>query len=97
MKIHHLSVEFRETSAEAGARGNAALRHLHRFANRRQWKFSHHSPRRPYLAHDALTVPPVEDLNELEVVAREITAKRIDDLTALRQRLKVGVSPPPSI
>ena len=42
-----------------------------------------------FLAHDALTVPPVANLNELEVVAREITAKRIDDLTALRQWLKV--------
>jgi hypothetical protein len=31
-----------------------------------------------------LTVPPVANLNEIEVVAREITAKRIDDLTALR-------------
>jgi serine/threonine-protein kinase HipA len=42
-------------------------------------------------------VPPVANLKELEVVAREITAKRIDDLTALRQWLKVLVAPGASL
>ena len=50
-----------------------------------------------FLAHDALTVPPVANLNELELVAREITAKRIDDLTALRQWLKILVAPGASL
>jgi hypothetical protein len=50
-----------------------------------------------FLAHDALTVPPIANLGELEVVAREITAKRIDDLTALRQWLKVLVAPGASL
>lgn len=50
-----------------------------------------------FLAHDALTVPPVANLRELEIVAREITAKRIDDLAALRQWLKVLVAPGASL
>ena len=50
-----------------------------------------------FLAHDALTVPPVANLSELELVAREITAKRIDDLTALRRWLKVLVAPGASL
>jgi serine/threonine-protein kinase HipA len=44
-----------------------------------------------------LTVPPVANLSELELVAREITAKRIDDLTALRRWLKVLVAPGASL
>jgi serine/threonine-protein kinase HipA len=50
-----------------------------------------------FLAHETLTVPPVASLKELEVVAREITAKRIDDLEALRRWLKVLVSPGASL
>ena len=50
-----------------------------------------------FLAHDTLTVPPVANLKELEVVARAITAKRIDDLKALRQWLKVLVAPGASL
>jgi serine/threonine-protein kinase HipA len=50
-----------------------------------------------FLAHDTLTVPPAASLKELEIVAREITAKRIDDLTALRQWLKVLVAPGASL
>ena len=46
-----------------------------------------------FLAHDALAVPPVANLKELEIVAREISATRIDDLDALRQWLKVLVAP----
>jgi len=50
-----------------------------------------------FLAHETLTVPPVASLRELEIVAREITAKRIDDLEALRQWLKVLVAPGASL
>jgi serine/threonine-protein kinase HipA len=50
-----------------------------------------------FLAHEALTVPPVSNLKELEIVAREISAKRIDDLQALRQWLKVLVAPGASL
>jgi serine/threonine-protein kinase HipA len=50
-----------------------------------------------FLAHEALTVPPVANLKELEIVAREISAKRIDDLQALRQWLKVLVAPGASL
>jgi serine/threonine-protein kinase HipA len=45
-----------------------------------------------FLAHETLTVPPAASLRELEIVAHEITAKRIDDLKALRQWLKVLVA-----
>jgi serine/threonine-protein kinase HipA len=51
----------------------------------------------PFLADETLTVPPVASLEELEVVAREITAKRIDDLDALRRWLKVLVAPGASL
>lgn len=50
-----------------------------------------------FLAHDTLTVPPVANLKELEIVAREITGKRIDDLAALRRWLKVLVAPGASL
>ena len=50
-----------------------------------------------FLAHDALTVPPAANLKELEIVAREITGKRIDDLAALRQWLRVLVAPGASL
>jgi serine/threonine-protein kinase HipA len=42
-------------------------------------------------------VPPAASLRELEIVAGEITAKRIDDLKALRQWLKVPVAPGASL
>jgi serine/threonine-protein kinase HipA len=45
-----------------------------------------------FLAHEVLTVPPVANLKELAAVARDISAKRIDDLEALRQWLKVLVA-----
>jgi serine/threonine-protein kinase HipA len=50
-----------------------------------------------FLAHEALSVPPVANLKELEAVAHEISAKRIDDLEALRQWLKVLVAPGASL
>ena len=50
-----------------------------------------------FLAHEVLTVPPVANLKELETVARDISAKRIDDLEALRQWLKVLVAPGASL
>ncbi len=50
-----------------------------------------------FLAHEALTVPPIANLKELEIVARKISAKRIDDLQALRQWLKVLVAPGASL
>ena len=50
-----------------------------------------------FLAHEALTVPPVASLKELEIAAREISAKRIDDLKALRQWLNVLVAPGASL
>ena len=45
-----------------------------------------------FLADEALRGPPVATLRELETVAREITAKRIDDLDALRRWLAVLVA-----
>ncbi len=50
-----------------------------------------------FLAHEALSAPPVASLRELESVAREITAKRIDDLDALRRWLAVLVAPGASL
>ena len=50
-----------------------------------------------FLAHEALPAPPVASLRELESVAREITAKRIDDLDALRRWLTVLVAPGASL
>jgi serine/threonine-protein kinase HipA len=50
-----------------------------------------------FLAHETLTVPPAASLRELEIAARELTARRIDDLKALRQWLKVLVAPGASL
>ncbi len=50
-----------------------------------------------YLAHEALSAPPVASLRELESVARDISAKRIDDLDALRRWLAVLVAPGASL
>jgi serine/threonine-protein kinase HipA len=51
----------------------------------------------PFLVDHALSAPPVTHLSELESVAREITAKRIDDLKALRRWLSVLVTPGASL
>jgi serine/threonine-protein kinase HipA len=51
----------------------------------------------PFLAHESLRVPPVASLRELEVVAREVSARRIDDLEALRKWLAVLVAPGASL
>lgn len=50
-----------------------------------------------FLADDALAAPPIATLRELETVARELTAKRIDDLNALRRWLAVLVAPGASL
>jgi serine/threonine-protein kinase HipA len=50
-----------------------------------------------FLAHEALSAPPVASLPELESVAREITAKRMDDLDALRRWLAALVAPGASL
>jgi serine/threonine-protein kinase HipA len=51
----------------------------------------------PFLASQALSAPPAANLRELQSVAREITAKRIDDLDALRRWLSVLVAPGASL
>ena len=64
----------------------------------RQGALRYRSPgEEAFLAHDTLAVPPAASLSELEIVARRITAKRIDDLKALRQWLKVLVAPGASL
>ena len=50
-----------------------------------------------FLAHEALSAPPVASLRELQSVARQITAKRIDDLDALRRWLAALVAPGASL
>ncbi len=50
-----------------------------------------------FLANDALAAPPVTSLRELEAVAGEITARRLDDLDALRRWLAVLVAPGASL
>lgn len=52
---------------------------------------------RPFLSDHAHSAPPVAHLRELEGVAREITAKRIGDLSALRRWLSVLVAPGASL
>jgi serine/threonine-protein kinase HipA len=51
----------------------------------------------PFLADHALCAPPVANLREIQIVASEITAKRIDDLDALRRWLSVLVAPGASL
>lgn len=51
----------------------------------------------PFISNDPLPAPPVARLRELEAVARELTAKRIDDLDALRRWLAVLVAPGASL
>ncbi len=50
-----------------------------------------------FLADETLSAPPVARLGELERVARDITAKRIDDRDALRRWLAVLVAPGASL
>lgn len=50
-----------------------------------------------FLANESQAIPPVANLSELESVAREISAKRIDDLDALRRWLAVLVAPGASL
>ncbi len=50
-----------------------------------------------FLGAEALAAPPVTSLRELEAVATQLTAKRIDDLDALRKWLAVLVAPGASL
>lgn len=50
-----------------------------------------------FLGSHELSAPPVAMLRELEVVAKELTGKRIDDLDALRRWLGVLVAPGASL
>jgi serine/threonine-protein kinase HipA len=50
-----------------------------------------------FLANATRSAPPVANLREIENVAREITAKRFDDLDALRRWLSVLVAPGASL
>ena len=50
-----------------------------------------------FLADEPLAAPPVTSLRELEAVAGEITARRLDDLDALRRWLAVLVAPGASL
>lgn len=50
-----------------------------------------------FLADETLAAPPITSLRELETVAGELTAKRIDDLSALRRWLAVLVAPGASL
>jgi serine/threonine-protein kinase HipA len=50
-----------------------------------------------FLADDTLSIPPVANLRELERVAGELTAKRNDNLDALRRWLAVLVAPGSSL
>lgn len=51
----------------------------------------------PFLANAPLPAPPFARLRELEAVARELSARRIDDLDALRRWLSVLVAPGASL
>jgi serine/threonine-protein kinase HipA len=50
-----------------------------------------------FLSNDPLSAPPITSLRELEAVAGEITARRLDDLDALRRWLAVLVAPGASL
>jgi serine/threonine-protein kinase HipA len=50
-----------------------------------------------FLGAEALAAPPVTSLAELEAVATQITAKRMDDLDALKRWLAVLVAPGASL
>ena len=50
-----------------------------------------------FVAAHALAAPPVTSLPELEAVARELTAKKLDNLPALRRWLAVLVAPGASL
>ncbi len=50
-----------------------------------------------FLADDGLAAPPVASLRELEAIAGELSAKKIDDLDKLRKWLAVLVAPGASL
>lgn len=50
-----------------------------------------------FLSASDPSIPPITKLRELEAVAKELTSKRIDNLDALRQWLKVLVAPGSSL
>lgn len=50
-----------------------------------------------FLAANELPAPPVARLGELEAAAKELTSKRIDDLSALKRWLEVLVAPGSSL
>ena len=50
-----------------------------------------------FLSDDKLAAPPLTSLGELESIARELTNKRIDDLSVLRKWLSVLVAPGSSL
>jgi serine/threonine-protein kinase HipA len=50
-----------------------------------------------YLGAEKLAAPPVTSLHELQVVATQLTGKKLDDLDALRQWLAVLVAPGASL
>lgn len=50
-----------------------------------------------FLAADSLSAPPITSLPEMEYVARELTNRRIDDLSALRKWLSILVAPGSSL
>ena len=50
-----------------------------------------------FITHSPYPVPPIASLRELQAVAHELTNKKTDDLSALRQWLSVLVSPGSSL
>lgn len=56
-----------------------------------------HEDGQVFLSDSALPAPPVTSLSELASVAKEVTAKHIDDLDKLKQWLRVLVAPGASL
>lgn len=56
-----------------------------------------HSGTQDFLGNEAFAAPPVTTLRELELVAWQLTQKRMDDLDALRKWLTVLVAPGASL
>ena len=56
-----------------------------------------HSGSELFLASHPLSAPPAIRLNELELIARELTGKKIEDLDSLRKWLRVLVAPGASL
>ena len=50
-----------------------------------------------FLANELLSAPPMTSLGELQAVALELTRKKLDDMTKLKQWLKVLVAPGASL